>query len=246
MAVTCTNRSCLEERREKISGIKDISFKDRFDLGYFCPDNYEGVCFTLDWVKKYVDVDWPFLLLAIASGYLDDVVSEYAFDVLEEDSSEEIVELALMKYDEYPNYRLQDACISKIIEGIDVEEWALAFEKLYYAVYCWLYYCADIEALDESYFLQNPEDNFFYLETNNEAYDTEECEDEECTGRYKGLKLSWKQFIRREKRKLAGADYHDKNRERDLKAVLVAWELYGRNYDIPDIVLRNRLFERRK
>lgn len=213
-------------------------FRYIFSIDYYCPENYREIRFGMAWLKQHTKVDWPLLLMAIGSGYLDDIVYDFALEMLDDDSDRTIFELALFRFDEEPNIVKSDELISKLVMCIDVEDWALAFEKLYYAAICWMYENDDynIEGFKNPFY--DIEASFYYFDVRYNADFPTPLEDERIE---KETGKTWIQtrvetFIKVEGEKLEVADFHESEYEEDFKRVLRAWDRIRFNAPIPEAI----------
>ncbi len=91
-------------------------------------------------------MDWALVLIAVSAGYLPpSEVIDFASRTLEEDSPQSICNLAILAFEPNPDAAREEKDIACIAAGISKDEWSAAFEKLFYAVACWMY----VDCVDE-------------------------------------------------------------------------------------------------
>lgn len=115
-----------------------FSFKNRFNISHFCPRNENDIHLSLEWIAKTTKLDWAIVFLGIGGGYLKySEVFRFAFEQFDDNSDNSIENLALMNYEDNPDYKASDLIIQTLIKDIDDKTWALAFLRLFFSVLKW-------------------------------------------------------------------------------------------------------------
>lgn len=102
-------------------------------------------CIPIWWFQDHVELDWALVLLAVSAGYLPPrEVIDFALSELDEDSPESVLGLALIAFEADADVACEEKHVTDIASHIEEDKWDLAFEKLFYAVACWIYFdCVD-------------------------------------------------------------------------------------------------------
>lgn len=190
-----------------------FSFKERFNIGRFCPGNQNNIHLSLKWIEETANTDWAIIFLGIGGGYLKySDVFRFALEQLDDSSNDSIMRLAMMGYEDSPNYCDSDLMINAIIENINEETWAVAFLRLFFSVLKW--FCDHTPVMLDDY----------QLELENICYDFDELEIDDDTTSFPYLSvcnvvqdLSIKEDLRK-KYEIAADKYLDiVNRPKDFK-----------------------------
>lgn len=128
----------------------EYSFEDRFSIKYFCPRNELNIELSLDWLMKETKVEWPLIFLCVGGGYLDyHSIFDFALDRYDDSGDCPEQSLALMSYEQHPDTLESDHMIDEIINGINLEIWALSFLKLFVLSIKW--FCENINPKEDNY-----------------------------------------------------------------------------------------------
>ena len=131
------------------------SYATQFGLEAMTPDNSLGIHFQLFWAEENIDIDWAFVILAVSGNYLDErAVLDYALKLLDGKTDEATEQLAMLSFEEMPDYDLLKKYTSIIIGGINLVEWEYGFEQLFFLSVKWIsLHWADYENPSNSLFM---------------------------------------------------------------------------------------------
>lgn len=130
-----------------------FDFKEKFHLESCCPCNENNYHYELDWLEFSTEVDWAIVFLGVGGTYLDyPAVFEYALRLLDKNSDPSIEQLALMGFEEHPDYLIADSIIRNFMDQIEKRTWAIAFLRLFFSTLKW--FCNYVDIAEKDYQLQ--------------------------------------------------------------------------------------------
>ncbi len=105
-----------------------------------CVENTLGVRMPYWWLEWSAKIDWALLLLATSGGYIPPHhVLDHALSSLDSSSSDAIYELAILNFEEHPDWKYEQRALEKIASCISEDEWESARRRLLYSAAYWSY-----------------------------------------------------------------------------------------------------------
>lgn len=223
----------MSEMTDSMNENKEFHFKDAFKIGYICPFNTLKVKLSLDWLENVVEVDWAVVFLAVGGNYISyRSIFDFALDQLGDSSEKAVQELALSAYESHPDYSVADSYVNRIMSEIDLEMWALAFLKLFFAILKWFCTNVDIAEKDYQYQLDCLCYDFCEIEIKDKAVDfpyLSVCNIVDDIDVKRKLQSDYESAADKYLNILSSIDPYSDEFKAVLDAVTTAWNNYGDN-----------------
>lgn len=211
-------------------------FAQHLGIEYYCPENDSKVHFSLEYLSGHITADLPSVLLGIGGGYLDvECIIEFV--------SDNVIGL----YDfESSTLKLQDIMplLKEKISCIDLETWALSFEKLFYVASCWLNENTDFNTVGSEGVFQVLWNDFFFVPADCQIIffpPSASRYEERFTPRFRKYVAEWivdtgHEFLEKEKAKIEREDFHRSEWFEDFESILEGWKMRYYEGEIPQLV----------
>ncbi len=217
-------------REEKLMDTIRMSNKDLAEylgIEYYCPENTGNIRLSFDYVRKQIEIDWPFVFLGVGSGYFDVGCLEKFACELEDGQAFSMSSTFHPKRCYSRNFLERMKGISS---HIDLKLWCLSFEKLFYIAAKWLIDNVDFRDERYRYSLQVLWDDFYFI---NVAHDNiffpGEFDD-------KWLLENAQAFLVEERSKIERQYCYESVRREECKSILKGWKMRYYEGEIPQLV----------
>lgn len=221
-------------------------FATKLGYAYFCPENTNGINFSLEYIERIIEVDWGVALLGVGGNYLSkDFLHEYYLKNQlknEFSTNNAAVDPIVQKLDCKQNMQ---SFIDEIVKKMDLETWALSFEKLFYVAIHWLRDNFDDSIDDYQYSFETLWDDFYFISVAYESLFFPPSPPYRPTKRqkkkfdkylYNWVVFNSQKFLEEEKAKIEREDFHRSEWLEDFESILEGWKMRYYEGEVPQLV----------